>query len=66
MAVGEVLRRMIAKLLIGETQLKAQEVFQEVRQLGVGTRGGAEITVQRTDVVEKERQARVGSTKSGL
>ena len=48
-AVGEVLRRLIAKCLANEANLKAKELFQSL-QLGVGVRGGAEAIIHSTKI----------------
>ena len=47
-AVGEVLRRLVAKMLAQDDKVKgaAEELFKEIGQLGVGIKGGAEIVVQ--------------------
>ncbi len=47
-AVGEMVRRLVARLLAndGKIKQKAADLFREVRQLGVGVKGGAEIVVQ--------------------
>ena len=43
-AVGEVLRRLMAKCLAKEANLEAKELFQSL-QLGVGVKGGAEAII---------------------
>ena len=48
-AVGEVLRRLIAKCLAKEANLEAKELFQSL-QLGVGVRGGAEAIIHSTKI----------------
>ncbi len=47
-AVGEVIRRLVAKILVNKEDVKkkAEELFKEIGQLGVGIKGGAEIVVQ--------------------
>lgn len=47
-AVGEMLRRLVAKMLAQDDKVKgaAEELFKEIGQLGVGIKGGAEIVVQ--------------------
>ena len=44
-AVGEVLRRLVAKCFCTRLKLKCEELFTEVGQVGVGVRGGAEAAV---------------------
>ena len=46
-AVGEVLRRLIAKFLAKEANSEAKELFQSL-QLGVGVKGGAEAIIHPT------------------
>ena len=48
-AVGEVLRRLIAKCLAKEANLEAKEFFQSL-QLGVGVRGGMEAIIHSTKI----------------
>ena len=47
-AVGEFLRRLVAKMLAndGKVREKAEKLFAEVGQFGVAVKGGAEIVVQ--------------------
>ena len=47
-AVGEVLRRLVAKMLAQDDKVKqtAETLFKEIGQLGVGIKGGAEIVVR--------------------
>ena len=46
-AIGEVLRRLIAKCLAKEANLEAKELFQRL-QLGVGVKDGAEAIIHST------------------
>ena len=61
-AVGEVLRRLVAKMLAQDDKVKqtAETLFKEIGQLGVGIKGGAEIVVQamRTWLSRKGRRGR--------
>jgi hypothetical protein len=61
-AVGEVLRRLVAKMLAQDPKVKerAEEILKEVGQLGVGIKNGAEIVVQamRTWLNRKGRRGR--------
>ena len=61
-AVGEVIRRLVAKMLAndGRVKVKAEKIFKEVGQLGVGIKGGAEIVVQamRTWLKKEGRKGR--------
>ena len=59
-AVGEVLRRLVGRLLVNKPEIKEKtaELFEKVGQLGVGVKGGAEIAVQlmRTWLEKKNRK----------
>ena len=48
-AVGEILRRLIANCLAKEANLEATELFQNL-QLGVGVKGGAEAIIHSTKI----------------
>ena len=61
-SAGGVIRRLVAKMLAndGRVKLKAEKIFKEVGQLGVGIKGGAEIVVQamRTWLKKEGRKGR--------
>ena len=62
-AVGEVLRRLIAKCLAKEANLEAKELFQSL-QLGVGAKGGADTIIHLTKIANEK--ILTSSSSSGI
>jgi len=54
-AVGETLRRLVGKCCVGDSSIKdAVKQLLEPRQLGVGTRGGAEVLVRAANAIVQD------------